>query len=171
MKAISIPLLQRVPLRAVLIDILALAFIYYVPALSHMLALPVYLIEPMRLMLIVAMVHSNKTNAYIIALTMPLFSFLVSGHPSIYKTLLISTELVLNVFVFYFIAARVKHIFVAIFSGIVLSKLVYYALKFGFIGFALIGGSLVSTPLYIQLITTLIYSVYLALFFKRALSS
>jgi len=169
MKAISIALLQRVPLRAVLIDIIALAFIYSIPALSHMLSLPVYLIEPMRLMLIIAMVHSNKTNAYIIALTMPLFSYLVSGHPSVYKTLLISTELVLNVFVFYFIVGRIKHVFVAIFGGIVISKIVYYALKFGFISFALIGGSLVSTPLLIQLITTLIYSIYLAWLFKRAI--
>lgn len=88
MKAISIALLQRVPLRAVLIDIIALAFIYSIPALSHMLSLPVYLIEPMRLMLIIAMVHSNKTNAYIIALTMPLFSYLVSGHPQCTKPFL-----------------------------------------------------------------------------------
>lgn len=86
-----------------------------------------------------------------------------------YKTLLISTELVLNVFVFYFIVGRIKHVFVAIFGGIVISKLVYYALKFGFISFALIGGSLVSTPLLIQLFTTLIYSIYLAWLFKRAI--
>lgn len=171
MKAISVSLLQRIPLQAVLIDILALAFIYSVPALSHMLALPVYLIEPMRLMLIIALVHSSKANAYILAFTMPLFSFVVSSHPSFYKMLLISIELGLNVFLFYMIVDRVKNGFSAILASIVLSKLVYYALKFGFIGFALIGGSLVSTPLLIQLITALIYSTYLAIFFQKKINS
>jgi hypothetical protein len=142
-----------------------------VPALSHMLALPVYLIEPMRLMLIIALVHSSKANAYILAFTMPLFSFVVSSHPSFYKMLLISIELGLNVFLFYMIVDRVKNGFSAILASIVLSKLVYYALKFGFIGFALIGGSLVSTPLLIQLITALIYSTYLAIFFQKKISS
>ncbi len=171
MKAHSITINKRIPLRGILIDITALTFIYFIPTLSHMLNLPVYLIEPMRLMLIIAMVHSSKANAYFLALTMPLFSFLISSHPSFYKMLLISFELVLNVFVFYLIVDRVKHVFTAIFAGIVISKLVYYALKFGFIGLALIGGSLVSTPLFIQLITAMIYSTYLALFFKKELRS
>ncbi|MDP3461265.1 MAG: hypothetical protein Q8S18_00585 [Bacteroidales bacterium] len=171
MKTLTITLLKYIPLKSVLIDIAALTFIYSLPALSHLLSLPVYLIEPMRMMLIIAMVHSSRANAYILALTMPLFSFLISSHPSFYKMLLISFELVLNVSVFYLIVDRVKHVFAAIFTGIVISKLVYYALKFGFIGFALIGGSLVSTPLLIQLITALIYSTYLAVFFEREMKT
>ena len=85
----------------IILDIFALAFIYFVPSISHLLNLPIYYIEPMRLMLILALVHSSKQNAYILALTLPLFSFLVSAHPVLPKMFLISFELCLNVFLFF----------------------------------------------------------------------
>ncbi len=169
MRSITFQLVREIKLKGLLIDIIALTFIYFVPTLSHLMNVPVYLIEPMRLMLVIAMVHTSRTNAYILAFTLPIFSYMVSGHPILLKMILISFELVVNVFIFYWLAKRVKHTFVAIFASIVLSKAVYYGLKFGMISFALIGGSVVSTPLTIQLITALIYSIYLAVFFRKVM--
>lgn len=150
-------------------DIAALAFIYFVPAISHLISLPVYLIEPMRLMLILALVHTTKQNAYIIAVTLPLFSFLISAHPVLPKMILISFELVLNVFLFYLLITKFKNTFFPIIISIIASKLVYYVIKFGLIKLTLLDSGLISTPIPIQVITALIFSSYLFSFYRKEL--
>ena len=166
-KAILHPLAKRNTLISILIDISALGFIYLVPTLSHLLNLPVYLIEPMRLMLILSLVHTSRRNAYLLALTMPIFSFLVSGHPEFAKMLLITFELSLNVFLFFLLAKKFKYIFPSILLSIILSKTIYYILKFGLIKMTVINSGLISTSIVIQLITTIVFSSYVYLFFKK----
>lgn len=152
----------------VLFDIVALSFIYFVPTISHLLSVPLYLIEPMRIALILALVHTTKRNAYIIAVTLPIFSFLVSAHPVFLKMILISAELVLNVWIFYLLFNRTKNAFVSILTSIIVSKGVYYLTKFGLISFALLTTSdLIATPLYIQLVTSLVFSSYLGFMIWR----
>ena len=77
METRAVTLFSKQNIKSIILDIAAIAFIYFVPTISHILSLPVYYIEPMRLMLILALVHTTKQNAYIIALTLPLFSFLI----------------------------------------------------------------------------------------------
>ncbi len=149
-------------------NFIALAFIYFVPAISHLLNFPLYLIEPMRLMLVLALVHTNRVNAYIVALTLPLFSFMVSSHPHFFKMMLIALELVLNVWLFHILLSKTRNAFASIILSIILSKGAYYALKFGFIALMLIPNSkLIATPLYIQGITTIIFGLYLAFLYKK----
>ncbi|MCD4732067.1 MAG: hypothetical protein K8R74_15780 [Bacteroidales bacterium] len=152
--------------RSIVIDILALAFIYFVPTISHLLNVPIYLVEPMRIMLILAIAHTTKKNAYIIALTLPLFSFLISSHPNIFKAVIMTMELVLNVWLFYELAKRANQ-FVAMLSSIILSKIFYYLLKFGLISFAVLQTDLISTPIYLQIITSLVFSGYLFFIIRR----
>ena len=164
----SIELTSRRTITAVIFDILALTFIYFVPTISHMLSFPLYLVEPMRIALILALVHTTKRNAYIIAITLPLFSFLVSAHPVFYKMMLISGELVINVWLFYFILSITKSAFLSIISSILLSKAVYYLAKIVAVGLILkTGESIISTPIYIQLATTLVFSAYLGLMYRK----
>jgi hypothetical protein len=167
MKVLTAPIFQRISLTAVLIDISALAFIYLVPTISHLISLPVYLIEPMRLMLIIALVHTTKRNAYILAVTLPLFSFLISSHPELPKMMLIAFELSMNVFLFFLFAKKIKHYFPAILLSILISKTLYYIIKFGIIKLTFLNTELISTPIYIQIITTVIYSFYLYIFLKK----
>jgi len=150
-----------------LFDLAAIAFIYFIPAISHMLSFPLYLLEPMRIVLILALVHTHKINALVLAATLPFFTFLVSGHPILPKAILISGELVINVLLFFAIASRVKSNFVAILSSIVLSKMLYYFAKFLLIQAAVLEMGLVSTSLWIQITTTLVFSIYVALFFRK----
>ncbi|PLX15281.1 MAG: hypothetical protein C0597_09035 [Marinilabiliales bacterium] len=157
---------SRINLKSILFDAAALAFIYFVPALSHLLNLPVYLIEPMRLMLILALVHTTKQNAYIVALTLPLFSFLISAHPVLPKMLLIAFELSLNVFLFHLLIKKLRGTFLPIFLSIIASKLVYYSIKFGMIQFAILKSGLISTPIAIQIVMVLIFCFYLTYFYK-----
>lgn len=152
--------------KAIAFDAFALAFIYFLPAFSHMLGIKLYLIEPMRLMLIIAMVHTHRRNAYLLALTLPLFSFLISAHPVLIKTGLISIELIINVGLFFFLVRKI-HTLGAIFISIWLSKIIYYGLKYLAIIYIWPGDSLISTPLYIQLITSVVFSLYLFLLFQK----
>ncbi len=163
---LSINLKSKVTLRAIVFDLLALSFIYLVPTISHLLKVPVYFIEPMRLALIFAILYTTKRNAYIIALTLPLFSFLVSTHPMLPKMLLITAELTLNVFLFYFIWKRYKSASLAVLASIVLSKGFYYLVKFGLISSALMATGLVGIPILAQVIMTLIFTLYVWAFFK-----
>jgi hypothetical protein len=167
MKTLSRSFLQKTMVISILTDIGAMAFIYLVPAISHLLSLPVYLIEPMRLMLILAMVHTSKSNAYLLALSLPLFSLVISGHPVFPKMLLIAFELSMNVFLFYILAKRIKTVFPAILLSIVISKMLYYAVKFLLIRLAVIETGLVTTPILIQVIMTFLFSFYLYLFFRN----
>jgi hypothetical protein len=164
----TLSLTQRKTGLYALFNIVSLAIIYFVPTISHLVGLPLYLIEPMRLMLVLALVHTNKYNAYIIALTLPLFSYLISAHPHFPKMMLITAELLFNVWFFYFIFNRTGKAFASIISSIIISKAAYYAIKFGLISLVILPSSkLISTPIYIQIITTLVFSAYLALLFKR----
>jgi hypothetical protein len=164
MKVITHQALLRLHPTGIMIDLAALALIYFTPAISHLLRFPLYLAEPMRLMLILAMVHTRKANAYLLALTMPLFSFVISAHPVFPKMVLIGIELTLNVFLFYLLSSRIRNLFAAAFMSILLSKVVYYLLKFSLIHLAIIGSGLISTPVLAQVVTTLAFSLYLAIF-------
>jgi hypothetical protein len=154
-----------------LFDLAAIAFVYFIPALSHMLSFPLYLIEPMRIVVILALVHTHKANALLLAATLPFFTMLVSGHPIPPKAILISGELVINVLLFFVLLNITKSKFAAILSSIVLSKGIYYLAKYIIIQMAVINSGLVSTSLWIQLATTLLFSIYVAVLFKKKASA
>lgn len=155
-----------------LFDLGAVLFIYFVPALSHMLGFPLYLIEPMRLAVVLALVHTRHQNAYLLALTLPLFSFAVSAHPHFLKMLLITAELVLNVWLFLTLSKKLKvNQGVSLAVSILLSKGFYYFIKFILISAVLIEGSLVSTPLWVQALTLSVFALYLGLMRKPQSSS
>jgi hypothetical protein len=144
-------------------DIFAIAAIYLVPVFSHLFTLPVYYIEPMRLMLILAIAHTTKKNAYLLALTLPIFSFLISAHPVFLKTILITGELLLNVWLFFFLSEKIKNKFGAMILSIGISKIAYYVLKFTLLSALLLEGSLISTPLAIQFVMMFLFSGYIFL--------
>ena len=167
MNTLSHSLFQRKTINGVIVDISALAFIYLVPTLTHLLSLPLYLIDPMRLMVILALVHSNKMNGYMLALSLPVFSLLVSGHPVFPKMVLITVELTFNVFLFYIFIKKLKYPFAAILLSIVFSKTLYYILKFFLIQLTVINSDLITTPVMIQVVTTVIFSLYMFLFIRK----
>lgn len=153
--------------KGALIDLTAVLLIYFTPALSHLINLPVYLIEPVRLMLILSIAHSSKTNTFILALTLPLFSHLISAHPVFLKTLLISFELVLFSFLFYELSKKFKSVFLVMFVSITAGKVFYYLFKYVLITSGLIQSELISTPVYLQLIVSVIFSVYVSIILNR----
>jgi hypothetical protein len=168
MKTLTVSLFQRIGFHRILLDFSALAFIYLVPSITHLLSLPVYLVEPMRLMLILSLAHSGRINSYILAMTLPAFSLLISAHPVFPKMLLISAELSLNVFLFFFLMRKINRIFPAALLSIILSKAAYYLLKFFLIKLSLIETALVATPIIVQVVMTAVFSCYLFIAFKNS---
>ena len=148
-------------IKSVVFDLIALIAIYLVPSISHLLGFPVYYLEPMRIMLILAIVHTSRKNAYLIALTLPLFSMLISAHPSLIKTSLITGELLLNVWLFFFLSEKLSNKTLSIFLSIIASKILYYMIKFILITSVLMSGEVISTPMYIQLIMLFVLSGYI----------
>jgi hypothetical protein len=149
------------------LNFLALVFMYVTPALSHMVSFPIYYFEPMRIFLIFTIVHQEKKNGYILALTLPLFAFITSSHPVFLKTLLITSELSLNVFLFYLLRNKIKNVFLVVVLSISLSKIAYYAIKFLLINTSLLNSGLVSTPMLIQIGTVLVLSGYAYFFLSK----
>jgi hypothetical protein len=152
----------------VLTDLLVFLLVYFLPAFSHMLPVPLYLLDPMRIIVFAGYLFSrNEKNAFFLALTIPIFSMLVSGHPPFFKAFLISIELSANILLFIYLQQRIKWIVLALFVSIVSSKVIYYALKFVFLKLALIDGSFISTSVFIQLGTVLFITILLSFFLKR----
>ena len=136
-----------------LIDVALLAALYFLPSLSHITALPLYMLEPMRVALIIALLFTNRANAYFIAFTIPLASAMITGHPTPFKALLMGIEFSVLVACYSYLVQIVRiPAFAALTAAIVISKLLYYTMKYAALGAGLLTGNLVSTPLQTQLI-------------------
>ena len=158
----------RTNLGVLITDIMAIGIIMFLPAISHILPFPLYYIDPMRLVLLgVYFVNRNHKNAYLVAIVLPIFSMLYSGHPVFYKAMLISFELLINMVALHLLFRKGINIFFAVFLSIILSKIVYYLFKFAFIEWSLISGKLFSTSLIIQISIALGLSVVFFLFRKK----
>ena len=159
--------------RNITIDVGILIAIYFIPALSHLVGVPLYYLDPMRFFLLLGFfLTTNKTNAVILAITIPLFSWLVSGHPVLPKAFLISIELLTNVLLLtYFIKSGKISLLPSLIISIVLSKLIYYLFKFVFIQTGILEMEMIATDLYIQLITLFLLSTVMWFLFRKTVAS
>ena len=154
--------------KIVLLDLILLLLIYFLPTLSHLIGFPLYLLDPMRIVVLSSLLLlGNKKNAYILALTIPLFSFMFSGHPIFPKNILISIELITNIFVFFSLRSKINNTFISIFFSIVISKLIYYGLKYLFVIFGILEMEIISTSLLIQLSVALLISILFSIFHSK----
>lgn len=163
MEAILKKLTTKEVIRTSLFDVFAISVVYLVPVFSHLFAIPLYYAEPMRLMLVLAIMFTSKKNALFIAVTMPFFSMLISGHPIFYKALLISAELFVNVIFYFIIIDKVKNKFAAMAVSILSAKFFYYFIKILLVNIALLSGEIIATPIIIQLGVVLVYSAIFTL--------
>jgi hypothetical protein len=165
MKTVAIN--TRSALASVLFDVVAIATIFLLPPLSHLTGIALYKLDPMRIVLFAAIVLTHQRNAYLIALLLPLVSFMISSHPHFYKVFLIATELLTNVWLFYVFAGRIRNTFIATIASIVVSKIAYYLLKLSLIELLLIDDRLVGTPLLIQAVVSIAISLLMVISPKK----
>jgi len=141
--------------RTAITDIAALVFVGIVPATSHLFNIPVYYIEPMRVMLVLALLYSSRWNAYALAIVLPVFSFLVSGHPAPLKMMIIMAELVLNARLFLIFYEKTRRSYWSAFGSIIISKIFCYTLYLVVFSWSFIKAEAETTFLIAQMILTL----------------
>ncbi len=158
---------KKVLVKNSVLDLFAVAFIYLVPTVSHLFSYPFYIFDPMRMMLILAVAHSTKRNTFLLALTLPLISFIISAHPVFLKALLMTGELTINVFFFYLLQKKFSTTLLSMFASIIIAKVFYYAGKVLLVNFSFLKMDIVSTSILLQLIMASVFSVYVYLIWKN----
>jgi hypothetical protein len=163
------PAVATINKRIVLTDIAVLAAVYGIPALAHVTPFPLYYLDPMRLLLMAGyLVSRHGGNAALLALTIPLFSSWVTGHPPFAKAVLIGIELMVNITLLHAAIRRFRiPVVFLVFGSIVISKLIYYAAKALFIQWGWIQDKVIATGLDTQLITAIAVSCAFALLYRR----
>lgn len=159
------------PGKYILFDICALLVLGNIPAMSSTFSFPVYMFEPMRVLLYLAIAHTNRKNAYVLSVLFPLFSFVTASHPSLIKSGLLGIEMLLNLWIFYYLTGKKKDVFIASIAAIFIAKTVYYSLKFSALSTGAMTGSLMATPAGYQLAILILVSGYLKLLSLKAMVS
>ncbi len=136
-------------------DILIVIVIYAIPSVSHLFALPVYMIEPFRIAVLISYMYTNRVNALILAFSIPIFSSLISGHPPIFKSFIISIELMALIISFKHASLKYGE-FYGIIAAMIFSKIIYYFLKAFAIQLALVQAPLVTTGIGTQMLSALV---------------
>jgi len=111
-------------------------------------------------MVVLSIAHSNRLNSYLLALTLPLFSWAVSGHPELFKMLVMTAEIIINVFLFYFLNKKIDSVIMAMIISIVISKVICYTLYLLFFSMLFLQQEAEPSFLLAQVITTLTFSFY-----------
>lgn len=156
-------------IKIALVNLLGILFALFAPILSHSISIPFYYLEPMRLITLIIFISLSKKNGIFYALYMPLLNTLITGHPDFIKSILISSEIVVNLYLLEIFRKKSNlnfHIQLGI--SIILSKIYYYFVKYVLISFSVIPGRLFTSNLIVQLIFILII-IYIISLSKKLL--
>ena len=150
--------------RLAALDAVLLTFACLIPAASHLLVVPLYMLNPMLALLLVGMLLGKDTrNALVLAVLLPLESSLLTGMPAPAKMVCMVAELATVAALFNVLSRRWK-VLPAVLTAIVAGKLVYYGLKAVVVAPAV----LVGTDLWLQLAVVILWGGLFAMLFRKA---
>ena len=153
----TLTLTKQNVLLIILLDTISGIAMYCIPALSHIVAYPLYYFDPMRCIVLLGFLsYRNKWNSAFLALTLPLISYFISGHPIIIKNAIISVELLVNVILLSFFLERKVNSFVAVLGSIVISKFIYYGLKYTAIKLSFLQTNIIDTNIMYQVVVCIV---------------
>ncbi|MBT5268798.1 MAG: hypothetical protein HOL70_05060, partial [Candidatus Marinimicrobia bacterium] len=141
--------------RAVLTDVFVLSAFYLTTTFAHILSVPLYQLDPMKIIVLITVMYSNRGNALMIALSLPILSFMSTGHPVAPKFLLMAGELM--IFATIMSTYKSGH-WIVLFSAILVSKLGYYLLKAAVIWMGWLNQDLFATDFKSQALALIILS-------------
>ena len=134
-----------------------------VPAVSHALALPLYMMNPMLALLLAGMlVRRDWRNGLLLAVLMPLVSCLAVGMPAADKMVCMMAELATVAAVFGWLQCRWS-VLPAVLPAVLAAKGVYYGLKALIVAPAV----LVGTDWMVQLGAVLLWTGLFAMLYKK----
>jgi hypothetical protein len=153
--------------KGLLLDIVALVVVFFTPKIGEYIHLPFWMIEPMRLMVILSIAHSTRANSFLLAFVLPVFSWAVSGHPEFFKMIVITGEITINVFLFYLLIRKIDSVFLSMIISIVVSKVICYIIYLLFFSMIVFRDEAEFSFLIAQVISTLVFSFYVAWVFRK----
>lgn len=142
--------------RVALVDALVLVSFYVTIVFAHILPFPLYQFDPMKILVLITVVYSNRGNSMGIAAALPVLSFLSTGHPVFPKFLIMSGELMVFAFVLGMLSQSRSSGLVAFLGAVLISKLAYYFIKFSVISLGWLQTPLLTTSVITQLQALLI---------------
>lgn len=152
------PIVKYAVLDTVLVTLACL-----VPAASHLFAVPLYVANPMLVLLLAGMLFGRDwRNALVLAVLMPLVSCLLTGMPAAGKMVCMMAELATVATMFGVLSRRWK-VLPAVLVSVVAAKGVYYGLK----AMVLAPAVLVGTEWWMQLGAVVLWSGLFAMLYKK----
>ena len=149
--------------RLAAMDAVLLTLACLVPAASHLLAVPLYMLNPMLAVLLAGvLLGKDWRNALVLAVLLPLVSCLLVGMPTAPKMVCMMAELATVVGLFHLLSRRWA-VLPAVLLSVFAAKGVYYALK----AIILAPAVLVGTAWWMQLGAVVVWCGLFALIYKR----
>lgn len=161
--------IQKISLIELAWIILSTTFIILIPTISHVLALPIYKLNPMHWIICLYCLSNKRSvnSIVLISILMPIASVLFTGHPELAKGLIMIAELYIYGLVFFaFNKSTHFDLFRAFIISQVSGKSVYYLGKLLFLRFGWLAGPLFSQSLLSQLLVTLLIGIMLIIVFS-----
>lgn len=153
------------------LDVVLLAMACLIPTASHLLAVPLYMLNPMLALLLAGMlVGRDWRNALLLAVLMPLVSCLLVGMPTAPKMVCMMAELATVAGLFHVILkfgiqnSKINiGVLPAVLVSVLVAKVVYYILK----ALILAPAVLVGTAWWMQLGAAIVWCGLFAILYKR----
>lgn len=151
-----------------IVDALFILLVYFTPVIAHTISFPVYLLDPMRWCVLGSyLLLRNRNNALLLAFSLPLISYMFSGHPVLFKNMLISIELMFNIILLDVLLKRFENVFVSVLLSIMVSKLVYYLLKAFIISLGILHTNIIDTTLLFQVVVSILISLLFTKYYRK----
>ena len=148
-------------------DVALLTLACLIPTMSHLTALPLYMMNPMLALLLAGILFGRDwRNALLLAVLMPLVSCLVVGMPTAPKMVCMMAELATVAGLFHMLSRRWA-VLPAVLVSVLAAKIVYYALK----AIVVAPAVLVGTAWWMQLGTVLLWGGLFAVLYHRVVES
>ena len=161
MEYLSLPI-SKFSIRTILIDVIIVTLLCVTPMIFHFTGFSFYYLEPMRITLFVGvLLVRDKRNGYMLAVLLPFSSMIISGMPIPAICALMIVELLLNLYLFHQIS-KCTNIFVGMFAGILLSKIVFHLCKWGIMIIGLLPVGHIFMNWQIQLIVSFLLAISFA---------
>lgn len=145
------------------LDAVLLTVACLIPAASHLLAVPLYMLNPMLALLLAGvLVGRDWRNALVLALLMPLASCLLTGMPTAPKMVCMMAELATVATLFGWLQKKWA-IPPAVLTAVVAGKAIYYGLK----AIVIAPAVLVGTAWWMQLGAVLVWCGLFTLMYQK----
>ncbi len=154
--------LSKPAVRTLAVDAALIGAACLIPTITHLTALPLYMLNPMLALLLAGMLLGNDwKNGVALAVLMPVVACLVTGMPAAPKMVCMMAELATVATMFGWLSRRWAML-PAVLTAVVAGKAIYYVLKAIIIAPAV----LIGTAWWIQLGAVIVWGGLFALLYK-----